>query len=388
MRSSWIFFALALPTVASAQAGAPGLDPQKPISQYLHDIWTIDQGLPQNGVLAVAQGRDGYLWLGTEAGLVRFDGVTFTTFTTANTSGLKDNYVSAITVDSSDDVLVGTWVGGVSRVGAGTSSAIPGAAGSFVNAVYQDRAGRLWAARTAGLALLQHGAFQPVPGSEGSVFSLVEDTNGILLAGTRDGLATWHDGRLVPWQPRGGRIEGAVWTVYRDHRGGMWFGTPDALYRSSNGRLERFTAANGLPPGGVTSILETRNGQLWVGTDGGGLARLTGRRFQRFAARDGLSDDAVTVLLEDREGSVWVGTRHGGLNRFREPIFTIYTPREGLAARVVWSVYGDRQQSLWIGTEAGGLDRLQGGRFTNYTMTDGLPGNSVVATLQTSDGVL
>ena len=116
MRSRWLFLALTLPlpTVASTQAGAPppGLDPPRPISQYHHHIWTSDQGLPQNGVLAIAQGRDGYLWLGTEAGLVRFDGVTFTTFTTASTSALKDNYISAVMVDTSDDVLAGTWVGG------------------------------------------------------------------------------------------------------------------------------------------------------------------------------------------------------------------------------------------------------------------------------------
>src|SRR6476661_4162473 len=125
--------------LALAQTGVPGLDPQRPISQYLHDIWTIDQGLPQNGILAIAQGRDGYLWLGTEAGLVRFDGVSFTTFTTATSSALKDNYISAVMVDSSGDVLVGTWVGGVSRLGAATSAALPGAEASFVNGVFRDR---------------------------------------------------------------------------------------------------------------------------------------------------------------------------------------------------------------------------------------------------------
>ncbi len=387
MDPRWILLALGLPTVAAVQAGPPGggLDPQRPISQYLHDIWTIDQGLPQNGILAIAQGRDGYLWLGTEAGLVRFDGVSFTTFTTANTSALKDNYVSAVMVDSSQrptDILVGTWVGGVSRLGwgAGTSAAIPGAEGSFVNGLYRDRAGRLWVARTGGLALLRDSAFQPVAGVEGSVFSLAEDSSGLLVAGTRDGLVKWHGDRFVRWEPR---ITGAVWTVYHDRADGWWFGTPDALYYSHGARLERFAAAAGLPPGGVTSILESRNGQLWVGTDGGGLARLVNGRFQRFAAQDGLSDDAVTVLLEDREGSLWVGTRHGGLNRFRQPIFTLYSPLEGLSAKVVWSVYGDRQGALWIGTEAGGLDRLQQGRFTNY-----MPGKSVVATLQTRDGVL
>jgi PAS domain S-box-containing protein len=385
MSPRWVLLALALPLplplppVASAQAGAPGLDPRNPISQYLHDIWTIDQGLPQNGILAIAQGRDGYLWLGTEAGLVRFDGVSFTTFTTANTSALKDNYVSAVMVDSSDDVVVGTWVGGVSRLGPGTSAAIPGAEGSFVNGLYRDRAGRLWVARTGGLALLRGGAFQPVTGAEGSVFSLADDSSGLLLAGTRNGLITWQGDRWVPW----GRITGSVWTVYHDRADGWWFGTPDALYYSRGARLERFGAAAGLPPGGVTSILESRNGQLWVGTDGGGLARLVNGRFQRFTTQDGLSDDAVTFLLEDREGSLWVGTRHGGLNRFRQPIFTLYSPLEGLSAKVVWSVYGDRQGALWIGTEAGGLDRLQQGRFTKY-----MPGKSVVATLQTRDGIL
>ncbi|MEO8225726.1 MAG: two-component regulator propeller domain-containing protein, partial [Gammaproteobacteria bacterium] len=84
-----------LSAAAGAQERVAGLDPQKPISQYVHDIWTIDQGLPQNSVLGIAQGSDGYLWLGTEAGLVRFDGVSFTTFTSANTSGLEDNYVNA-----------------------------------------------------------------------------------------------------------------------------------------------------------------------------------------------------------------------------------------------------------------------------------------------------
>jgi signal transduction histidine kinase/ligand-binding sensor domain-containing protein len=389
MDPRWISLALSLPlpTVAYAQSGAPGggLDPQRPISQYLHDVWTIDQGLPQNGILAIAQGRDGYLWLGTEAGLVRFDGVSFTTFTTANTSALKDNYISFVMVDSSEEILVGTWVGGVSRLGGGprTSAVIPGAEGAFVNGVYRDRAGRLWVGRTGGLLLLRDGAFQPAPGSKGSVFSIAEDSSGLLLAGTTDGLVTWQEDRLVPWQPRGGRITGSVWTVYHDRADGWWFGTPNALYYSRGARLERFDAAHGLPPGGVTSILESRNGQLWIGTDGGGLARLVNHRFQRFAAQDGLSDDAVTFLLEDREGSLWVGTRHGGLNRFRQPIFTLYSPLEGLSAKVVWSVYGDRQGALWIGTEAGGLDRLHQGRFTNY-----MPGKSVVATLQTRDGIL
>jgi len=379
---------LGLVTAPRAQTVVPGLDPRRPISQYVHDVWQIDQGLPQNSVFAIAQGRDGYLWLGTEAGLVRFDGVTFTTYNSANTIGLADNYVSALAVDRADNVWAGTWVGGVIRLSAGKPVLLAGASGSFVNSLYEDRTGGLWAAQTKGLMRFQDGQFHRVPGTNASVYSLAEDDSGTLLIGTANGLEAWRNGALVPWQPPGGRIPGPVWTLYRDRAGTLWFGTPNALYHATAGRLERFTAADGLPEGGVTAILETRNGQLWIGADGGGLARLVGGRFQVFAATDGLSDDAITALLEDREGSLWVGTRHGGLNRFREPILPIYTRREGLSANVVWSVYGDRQQALWIGTQDGGLDRFQDGHFTTFTVKDGLPGNSVFATLQTSDGAL
>ena len=378
---------LGLPISARSQTPAPGLDPQKPITQYVHDVWQIDQGLPQNSVMAMAQTRDGYFWVGTEAGVARFDGVAFTAYNSTN-SGLTDNYVNSLLADGEDNLWAGTWVGGVARFSGGKSTGVPGTSGSIVNCLYRDHAGTLWAGRDAGLERWTDGQFRPVTGAEGKVYTLAEDADGTLLIGTDGGIRAWQNGRIVPWQPAGGRIEGPVWTIYRDREGSLWFGTPAALYRAANGRLDRFTTADGLPPGGVSAIIGTRNGQLWIGADGGGLARFAAGRFERFTTRDGLTDDAVSALLEDREGSLWVGTRNGGLNRFREPILTIYSKREGLSANVLWSVYGDRQQNLWIGTQDGGLNRFHGGRFTAYTVKDGLPSNSVYASLQTSDGVL
>ncbi|MEP7344258.1 MAG: two-component regulator propeller domain-containing protein, partial [Gemmatimonadaceae bacterium] len=111
------------PVIALSQAAPPGLDPRTPITQYVHNVWQIDQGLPQNSVFALAQTRDGYLWIGTESGLARFDGVRFTTFNSSNSSGLKDNYVNALMVDQADNLWVGTWVGGVTRFTAGKSTA-------------------------------------------------------------------------------------------------------------------------------------------------------------------------------------------------------------------------------------------------------------------------
>ncbi|MEO8090206.1 MAG: two-component regulator propeller domain-containing protein [Gemmatimonadales bacterium] len=378
---------LGLPIPARSQTAPPGLDPQRPITQYIHDAWQIDQGLPQNSAMALAQTRDGYLWVGTEAGVARFDGVKFTAHNTTNTSGLSDDYINSLLVDGAD-LWAGTWVGGIVRFSEGKSAGIPGSTGSMVNCLYRDQAGTLWAGRAAGLERWTDGQFHPVTGAEGGVHTLAEDANGTLLIGTDRGVLAWQNGRVVPWQPEGGRIQGPVWTIYQDGTGTLWFGTDAALYRAVHGRLDRFTTADGLPPTGINAIVRTRNGQLWIGSDGAGIARFAAGRFERFTARDGLTDDGVSSLLEDREGSLWVGTRNGGLNRFREPILAIYSTREGLSANVAWSVYGDRQQNLWIGTQEGGLNRFQGGRFTAYTVKDGLPSNSVFATLQTSDGVL
>ncbi len=378
-----LLMGLAISLCAQGPA-APGLDPHKPISQYMRDSWSIDQGLPQSSVLAIAQGRDGYLWLGTEAGLVRFDGATFTTFTSANTAnGLSDNYVNALLVDR-DTVWAGTWVGGVTTMSRGRAAPAPGSGGR-VSYLYQDRAGTVWAALNPGLARWQGGQFRPVAGLVRHIITIGEATDGTLLLGIYDGIATWRDGRLVPWQPEGGRIDEAVWTIYQDRQGGMWFGTPTALYHAAGGRLRRFGKADGLPDGGVSAILQTRNGQIWIGTDGGGLARMDGERLEVFSARDGLADDAVTALLEDLEGSLWVATRHAGVIRFREPIFTAWTTRQGLPGDVVWTVYGDTQSNLWIGTSAG-LTRLTSGRMTTYTTKDGLPENRISATIRTSGG--
>src|SRR5580765_2580853 len=140
---------LGLPVSARSQTSAPGLDPRKPITQYVHDVWQIDQGLPQNTVFAMAQTRDGYLWVGTEAGLARFDGVAFTTYNTTNTGGLPDNYVSSLLADRGDTLWTGSWIGGAARFTGDKFTAVRGAAGSIVNCLYRDHAGTLWAGRAA-----------------------------------------------------------------------------------------------------------------------------------------------------------------------------------------------------------------------------------------------
>src|SRR5581483_538070 len=123
-----------------------GFDPSKSITQYVHDVWSTDNGLPQNSVLAIAQTPDGYLWLGTEEGLSRFDGVRFVTFDKRNTPGFQNNEVDALLVDHAGNLWIGTHGGGVALFSHGvfkTFGKREGLSNDVVRALYQDAQGDL-----------------------------------------------------------------------------------------------------------------------------------------------------------------------------------------------------------------------------------------------------
>ncbi|MEP6731793.1 MAG: two-component regulator propeller domain-containing protein [bacterium] len=319
--------------------------------------------------------------MATESGVVRFDGVSFSTYNTANTAGLKDNFISALMMDRTQTLWAGTWVGGVIRISNGKPSAAPGAEGSWMHKLFQDRAGRIWGARETGLTLWTDGRFRSVAGIDTRINDIAEAADGTMLLATEHGINALTRGRVSRWQPAGGRIDEVVSCLYSDRDGGVWVGTTVALYHATNGRLRRYVKSDGLPDGGVSAILRTRNGQLWIGTDGGGIARLERDRLQSFTTKDGLTDDAVRALFEDREGSLWVGTRLGGVNRFREPILTIYTTHQGLSSNSVWSIDEGAQQNLLIGNGEG-VDSFRDGKLTPFVIT----GHSAYTTLLTTNG--
>ena len=147
-------------------APAAGLDPRKAITQYGHDVWQREEGLPQNTVKAIRQTRDGYLWLATEEGLVRFDGARFTVFDSTSTPEMKVSIVTAIAEDEQGALWIGTRGGGVVRYqnGAFTAHAVPGSRQQLVPAVAAARDGGVWlAASGAGLLRVKNGAPIPYP---------------------------------------------------------------------------------------------------------------------------------------------------------------------------------------------------------------------------------
>jgi len=370
---------------------AAHLDPGTPIRQFIHEGWQTAQGLPQDSVLSIAQTRDGYLWLGTEEGLVRFDGVRFTVFD-KHTSGLVNNMVQALLVDHDQNLWVGTGGGGLSRLRDGRFTSFTtenGLANNSVRALYEDRQGAIWIGTDGGgLMRYQDGRFHLFTTADGLadnvIFSISGERNGTIWIATRGGLNRFSNGKFERLRNAGHSACEVARAVHIDRSGALWLGTTDGLCRIAPDGIRRFTTKNGLSSNTVYSLFEDTAGSLWIGT-ANGVTRFANGRFSSFTEKDGLLGKDVWALFEDREGSLWMGTAGGGLNRLKKSLFTTLSKTDGLLSDTILPVYEDSQRTLWIGSDQG-LGAWKNGRFTRYTTEQGLPDNLVFSLSQDRTG--
>ncbi|MCI0601897.1 protein kinase [bacterium] len=371
------------------------LDPNKAITQYVHNVWQIEDGLPQSGVTAIVQTRDGYLWLGTEEGVVRFDGVRFTVFDQNNTPEIRNNWIRSLYEDREGNLWVGTIGGGLSRMKDGKWSSFTtkeGLSSDVVNEVVQDRKGDLWVTTERGLNQLHNGKWRTYTTKDGlpddSTRSVYEDRAGDLWVGTNHGLIRLHDGEWYVYTTEQGLSNNIVRSIIEDRAGNLWVGTGQGLSQLRDGKWTTYTTKQELSNDVIWRIYEDRNGNLWIGTGGGGLNRFRNGKWTTYTTKQGLSNDVIWCIYEDREGSLWIGTNGGGLNRLTDGKFVTYTTADGLSHNIVRSVFQDNQETLWIGTHGGGLNRFEGGKFTAYTRKDGLSHDIVWPIFQDRDGSL
>ena len=377
-RHTW---ALAALLIVLPSGSALALDPAKRITQYPQAVWTADDGLAQNNAHAVAQDAEGYLWVGTESGLSRFDGLDFTPFLSSNTEGILNNSVWVISVSRSGDLFVGTEGGLVHRTPKRfrTYTAADGLPASLVYALCEDAQGVLWVGTANGLARFADGAFTRVtdPEALGSdrIRSLLAARDGSLWVGTDTrGLFRLKDGRWTAYTTRDGLPVDRIWVVREDREGAIWAGTyGGGLARYRDGDFRTFTPADGLANRFVYAIVEDRDGNLWVGTDRG-LSRRRGEGFETARREDGLAHDKVWCLHEDREGNLWIVTRGGGLLRLTDARFTTYGRRQGLLGENIFSISEAPDGAVWGATlgSGGGVVRLRDGEATAFTDRDGL----------------
>jgi ligand-binding sensor domain-containing protein len=363
-------------------APALALDPAKPVVQLVQERWSTAQGLPQDSVQTILQTRDGYVWIGTQEGLVRFDGLGFEVFDRARLPAMTTNHVGALLEDPGGGLWVGTLGGGLLHFRHGQVTAYTsaqGLSGDSVTALLRDREGRLWVGTEAGgVDVLEAGRFRIHGLREGlpseQVHALLLDREGAVWVGTARGLARVSGGQVQTFGQTDGLPGLFVTSLVEDLEGRLWVGTTSGLgWREGAGRFQALTARQGLPHDEVRALHVDPRGSLWVGTTGG-LARRDGDRFESFTARHGLTNDAVLSLFTDREGSLWIGTNGGGLNRLREGKVTTYAERHGLREPDTYAVAGARGGGLWVGSFRGEVHRFDGTRFEHVLAAERLGG--------------
>jgi len=378
MRSYWL---VVIAGVAIASVAARGLDSSRALTQALHRIWQVPQGLPEATIYTIRQTSDGYVWLGTQTGLVRFDGVRFVPVTDETPTWIQD------LVEDRNHVLWAATNGrGLVSVegGAVVRHSLPdGLTAENVHELLCDSGGTTWACTGNGVARLAKGAAVVYRTGEGlatnNVRAACEDRQGrVWVGGDSTQLSMWERDHFVAKPLASLPPFAGVRALWCGTDGTMWAGTTNGLVRLDKDGVERrFTMADGLADDWVNCLAAGADGALWVGTNNG-FSRLRGGEFDSFRSRDGLSQSTVYAVFEDREGSLWVGTKHG-LNQFLDRRTIPFTQSEGLSGNDTGPVLQDGSGGVWVGTLDSGLNRFDGHRFSVLTTRQGLASNSIRA---------
>jgi signal transduction histidine kinase/ligand-binding sensor domain-containing protein len=384
MRLLTRLFLPALALAVPARAGA--FDVNEVRARYTITTWTEKDGIPSSYIRAIAQDRDGYLWLATYSGLVRFDGERFVTWKARSGAALPNDDVSGLLV-AHDGSL---WVGGLGSVTHIVDGRIANLKppperlfDGYVSTFLEDGTGTIWAAGQDGVAKFDGTHWEKVGAQQGlperPAISLHQDNSGVLWVGTGVGVY-----RRVAST---GRFEAVglptlaypVENIAEDRAGDIVLTHPTHLITDMGGPdQDRRDSELNILHG--TKLLRDREGSLWVGTRSQGIVRIRGegshREIERVTTEDGLSADSVQALFEDREGNIWVGTPFG-LNRLSENAIIPVPMGQGITGHVR-AVTVAEDGSIWAATEES-LLRFAGKQQTRYDWGSRLPTRTIIA---------
>ncbi len=383
-----------VPVLLLLSAGTlPALDPSRTLTQYVHRIWTVQQGLPTGTIYEIWQARNGFLWLGTQTGLVRFDGVRYTPAETLF-SGIPDNlWIRAGFEDEHGALWVGTNDAGIFRFEDGKAqhfSTTDGLPSDQVFCMVPSPDGGLWACTGNGLVHLLDGKIQVSRTRDDATPDVIRAgclaAGGKLWVGGDDSAVYSQNGNGFDSIPLRSIPSDASVRALACSGESMWVGTTAGLVQVKGTTQRLYTQKDGLADDGVLSLHEGMDGSLFVGTRSG-FSRLRNGEFDSFRPQDGLSQSSVSSIYEDREGSLWVGTKHG-LNQFVDGRAVPYTANEGLPSNAAGPLFQDSSGGIWVGTLDAGLARFDGRHFSTQGVRQGLSSNTILALADAGGGAI
>ena len=356
------------PDSARIRASPPGSGRPR-----VHDSWLERDLVPGAQFTAVVQSPDGYLWIGTTAGLFRFDGTRAVPVGGKTGDSVQSAWILSLIRANDGTMWAGTLRHGLLHVVNGVATqwtTTRGVPGTQVNAVYQDRTGTIWVGSTLGMCRIAGDRCQRVGPSGAPALAFGTDWDGRLLVGAY-GLYRL-DGDTLAAVPGLSRQVYRINRIMTDTGGVAWLGTTAGLVRLSRPetnagvpQMRVFTTADGLASNYVLAMRRAPDGDLWVGTLGGGIAVLHDGQFTTIDETRDLSDNRVNDLLVDEEGDVWAATS-GGLDDFHAGAIRTFARADGLFDPFVWAVAGDDAGNVWLTTNSGGITRFDGRHFQTW----------------------
>ncbi len=374
----------------SGEAQAHALS-KLPSANYLCQSWQSEEGLPYPIIRSIIQTHDGYLVIGTQEGVLRFDGVDFKVASEGTLPDRKNRSFVPLfeTRDGSlwysdrDTGLVRAKDGNITHFGPKE-----GMTNGYVFCLYEDRSGYLWIGAEDGTARWKDGQLETIHGSDGqpvaSIRAIIEDSKGRILMASPRGLKEWKDGAIQTASAP--TITGLTWSLLETKDHGLWIGTSDGLFCWRDQKLQHLHAGEGLANNTIRSLCEDHMGTLWVGTYGG-IFKLSGNQLVPIRFDFKLDTELIYAITEDQEGDIWVGSNNG-LSRLRPRRFQTYTKEDGLGQDNISSICGDKTNGIWIATWGAGLGHLQNGAITNWSHTNGFVGNIILGVCQRRNGTL
>ncbi len=366
---------------------------RKDVALQFEEVWTKEHNQSLSSIEAMIQTKDGYIWIGTNNGLFKYDGVRFTIFNSNNTKIFPNDLIYTLFETHDGTLLIGTNKGLIGYH-----------KGIFFNydfderlknigvfSICEDQNENLYIG-TMNSGLIKIAKNRTITKWE-SIFrkSPINDLlckgNIIWISNDNNGLVKLENDRFHFYRDTNIVFKKKIRSIYQDSNGALWLGTvEDGVIRYNERGISVFSQKNGLPSNRILMVNGDKDGSIWIGTAGGGLVKIRNSKIDIFTTKDGLNLDAIKSLLFDNEGILWVGTSGGGLNRIKNNYLTTYTMRNGLNDNYIWSANQDIKNNIWIATGSNGVSIIDAKGIKHLTSSNGLKSDKIRTLLCDSRG--
>jgi ligand-binding sensor domain-containing protein/signal transduction histidine kinase len=349
------------------------------IPQFSGRVWHVEHGLPRNIVQSIAQTPDGYLWIGTQSGLARFDGEQFEWVELPSSNASSQQYINDLCVTRDGELWIATGGRGLFAYKNGKlEQHLPNELNQVILSLVETPEGDLLCGTRRGLLRYREGTFSLIGDPNAphlsakqriavnTIRSIAADPKGNYLIAVPGEILELSGSEACSKQDMSNvNSDAFIRAIFSEPDGTIWIGSNAGLTQWKNGSITHYNKANGLPDNTVNTIYRDRANNLWIGTYGG-ICRFVNGNFVITTGDDGEPFDQILCFFEDRENNLWAGGKDGVCQLNQRQFYTL-TTRHGLSHNNVISVQEDKQKTLWVGTWGGGLQALRDGKIESFS---------------------